>query len=339
MTITDVVFIHTMNKPQLIHWHSRRHAHEAGQYELHYFIHGEGTFENNRTTRSIRPGSLYLTLPGQVHKIHPRNLDRPLSYYAALFTLQADEPVYPLVNDPGFQTRFPLRLRGSQRFVLEEIKSSFSSENPYQRAAGEHRLLAFLYQLYGEEMHRRGMHGQPSDRNTPDSPASAHDVLQTPSEAAQTGRTPSAGPHTSPGLPAPGTNRGGGDFHLQLEQAASLFQEHLFSRISLDQVCQRLDISKEHLIRLFNRHLHTTPMRYYTHLKIEAASSMLINSDLSLKEIAWELGFSSPFHLSKRFKEHTGSTPSAYRKRYFRENPTGYHTKIIDPELETDQDY
>ena len=60
-------------------------------------------------------------------------------------------------------------------------------------------------------------------------------------------------------------------------------------------------------------------MKYYMKLKIEAASALLTCTDLSVKEIAAKLSFSSEFHFSKQFKSKTGLAPIYYRRNYIQQ--------------------
>lgn len=119
-------------------------------------------------------------------------------------------------------------------------------------------------------------------------------------------------------------------FNLHVEQALGILQNHVFSQISLGNVCEQLKITEEYLIRLFKRHMNMTPMRYLNNLKMETATSLLLNSDLSVKEISWKLGFSSQYHFSRNFKSYSGCTPTEYRANYFLNNPHNYHMKILD---------
>jgi len=119
-------------------------------------------------------------------------------------------------------------------------------------------------------------------------------------------------------------------FNLHVEQALGILQSHVFSQISLGSVCEQLKITEEYLIRLFKRHMNMTPMRYLNNLKMETATSLLLNSDLSVKEISWKLGFSSQYHFSRNFKTYSGCTPTDYRANYFLNNPNNYHMKILD---------
>jgi len=132
--------------------------------------------------------------------------------------------------------------------------------------------------------------------------------------------------------PTPGSGSEGLEesFNLHVEQALGILQNHVFSQITLGAVCDQLKITEEYLIRLFRRHLNMTPMRYLNNLKMETATSLLLNSDLSIKEISWKLGFSSQYHFSRTFKAYSGCTPTDYRSNYFLNNPNNYHMKILD---------
>lgn len=114
-----------------------------------------------------------------------------------------------------------------------------------------------------------------------------------------------------------------GEFNLHVEQALDFLQSRVFSSLSLKDICAQLKITEEHLIRLFKKSMNMTPMRYFNNLKIEAGSSLLLTTDLSVKEIAWRLGFSSPYHFSRNFKLYAGCSPTEYRTNYFLHNPQG----------------
>ena len=119
---------------------------------------------------------------------------------------------------------------------------------------------------------------------------------------------------------------------IKVEQAMDLFQKHIQKNIHLAEIAELLKISEEYLIKLFRRYIGITPMRYFQNLKLEASVSLLLNSTRSIKEIAWQLNFSSQYHFSRNFKEFTGVSPSEYRARYLNDNPTNYATRIVqDP--------
>jgi len=82
--------------------------------------------------------------------------------------------------------------------------------------------------------------------------------------------------------------------------------------------------------------MNATPMKYLLNLKMEAATSLLLNTDLLIKEVAWKLGFSSQYHFSRAFKTFSGSSPIDYRSNYFANNPNNYHMRLIEPIASTD---
>jgi len=285
MKILDVVFMFQMKEERMIQWHGRRHAHPEPQFEFHYFLGGHGSFKNGNQTHAIEKGSLFLSVPDQMHEIVADNLESPLSYYALLFEAPPEDYLHPYLSDPAFQAFFPAKIGTTHRLFFEDAKNKFNqSENPFRVRAVELRLEALVHDLVGDL--RSGESSFDPDHEE--------------------------------------------GFNLHVEQALGILQSHVFNQISLGEVCDQLKITEEYLIRLFKRHMNMTPMRYLNNLKMETATSLLLNSDLSVKEISWKLGFSSPYHFSRNFKAYSACTPTDYRANYFVNNPTNYHMKILD---------
>ena len=69
-----------------------------------------------------------------------------------------------------------------------------------------------------------------------------------------------------------------------------------------------------YLSALFSDVESTTIERYVIHQKIERVKELLVYDELSLSEIAYQLGYSSVAHLSAQFKKVTGLTPSHFKK-------------------------
>ncbi len=115
---------------------------------------------------------------------------------------------------------------------------------------------------------------------------------------------------------APSLGRGDS---VHLEKAIQFMQRNVMNTITLQDIADHLKLNKSYFIRLFKRRIHTTPMKYVTRLKIEAAGALLAETGLSVKEIAAKLSFYSEFHFSKTFKAYTGLAPSSYRKMYLQQ--------------------
>ena len=80
-----------------------------------------------------------------------------------------------------------------------------------------------------------------------------------------------------------------------------------------DYLSSRLNRDYGYLSRLFSEISGTTIEKYFIAQKIERAKELLAYGELSLGEIADELGYSSAAYLSSQFKSVTGLTPSHFR--------------------------
>lgn len=83
---------------------------------------------------------------------------------------------------------------------------------------------------------------------------------------------------------------------------------------SSDYLSGALGYDYSYLSKLFSSVEGQTIEKYIIHQKIERAKELLAYNELSLKEIAWQLGYSSVQHLSNQFKKITGLTPSHFRQ-------------------------
>lgn len=77
---------------------------------------------------------------------------------------------------------------------------------------------------------------------------------------------------------------------------------------------ERLNYSYTHLSALFSEITHSSIENFVILKKIDAAKQMIIEKNLTLTEIAYELNYSSVAHLSAQFKKTTGLTPSAFQR-------------------------
>jgi AraC family transcriptional regulator len=80
-----------------------------------------------------------------------------------------------------------------------------------------------------------------------------------------------------------------------------------------DIIAKRVGREYGSLSHLFSSVVAITIERYFILQKIERVKELLIYGELSISEIAYRLGYSSPSHLSRQFKQETGFTPSAFK--------------------------
>jgi AraC-like DNA-binding protein/PAS domain-containing protein len=99
------------------------------------------------------------------------------------------------------------------------------------------------------------------------------------------------------------------------EAASQYMREHLAERIDLPSLSSVLAVSPGHLGRLFKQRTGRTPHQFLIDLRLEAAEGLLADTDLTVTQIAWRVGFASPSHFVTTFRARRGSTPLEFRRR------------------------
>jgi AraC family transcriptional regulator len=98
-----------------------------------------------------------------------------------------------------------------------------------------------------------------------------------------------------------------------LQRAIAYINENLVDELSLKAIAAVAQMSPFYFARLFKRATSLTPNQYVTNRRMERAKQLLIEQDLSVVDIAQEVGIQSQSHFNKVFREYTGVTPKAYR--------------------------
>lgn len=103
--------------------------------------------------------------------------------------------------------------------------------------------------------------------------------------------------------------------HRHLIQAAELMETNIEEPLSLDDVADKVGVSRRQIERLFRRHLGMVPSKYYLEARLNRARALLLQTDLSIMEVAVACGFESPPHFSRCYRGQFGCAPSAERQR------------------------
>lgn len=90
-------------------------------------------------------------------------------------------------------------------------------------------------------------------------------------------------------------------------------EDRLAGTLTLDDLVEHTGYSSSHLTRLFQDQIGLSPMQYVTRQRMIRAATMLEVSTLNIAEIARSVGYTDPYHFSRRFKNYTGYAPTHYR--------------------------
>jgi AraC family transcriptional regulator, glycine betaine-responsive activator len=101
--------------------------------------------------------------------------------------------------------------------------------------------------------------------------------------------------------------------HPKLVSIIEKMEENLEDPLSPSLLAKQAGLSTRQLERLFRRYLDRSPKRYYLELRLKKARSLLLQTDMSVINVALACGFSSPSHFSKCYRAYYGRTP--YRER------------------------
>lgn len=99
-----------------------------------------------------------------------------------------------------------------------------------------------------------------------------------------------------------------------IQKACIIIRSSTTENLNIETIADELEVNYSHFRKAFKRYTGFSPLQYHTSLRIKQAIEQLTNTDLSIKEISYNLGFCSVSYFSKLFKEKTGKTLGEYRK-------------------------
>ena len=100
-----------------------------------------------------------------------------------------------------------------------------------------------------------------------------------------------------------------------VETAIAYIKNNRTSELSLETIAKEIKFAPSYFHKLFKAATGKPLHKYIEDLRIERATELLITTEMTLTEIAYECGFSSQSHFSRQFKASTFSTPGQYRQR------------------------
>ena len=101
--------------------------------------------------------------------------------------------------------------------------------------------------------------------------------------------------------------------HPKLSKVIQMMEINIEEPISPSVLAKDVGMSTRQLERLFRRYLDRSPKRYYMELRLLKARNLLMQTDMSVINVALACGFASPSHFSKCYRAHYDTTP--YRER------------------------
>jgi AraC-like DNA-binding protein len=99
-----------------------------------------------------------------------------------------------------------------------------------------------------------------------------------------------------------------------IKKAKQFIEERKTDNISMRDVAKVVNVSTFYFCKMFKKATGLTFTEYLSHVRIAKAKSLLLNPNLRVSEIAYDIGYQSLTHFNRTFHRVVGQSPSAYRR-------------------------
>ena len=259
-------------------WRNYQHAHSF--FEVCYAFAGQGTFRMLGKEHPVKAGDVFVAKPEETHEIISSRT-KPLGIYFWAFTL---------VRQPDHSAT---EIDRSLDLLLDALASSTT-----HIAHGTELMLDRTLTLLNDEIARKPPGYTQSIRGLTiklllDSARAVTEGVQ--SEVVEE--------------PVRSTSR------AVVQTAIRYLRDNLSRPLEVRDVAAQVHLSERHVSRLFHRETGQSILEYLTALRVEMASQLLMDQDLSIKQVARAVGYPDPHYFTTLFGRRTGMTPALFRKR------------------------
>ncbi len=101
---------------------------------------------------------------------------------------------------------------------------------------------------------------------------------------------------------------------LRLRPVITYISEHFKEKIYIEKLADMIGVSPDYFTKMFKDSIGKTPIEYINGLRVNYSMKLLCASDMSMAEIAEDIGFCNPNYFHKIFKQDMGCRPLQYRK-------------------------
>ena len=98
-----------------------------------------------------------------------------------------------------------------------------------------------------------------------------------------------------------------------INRAIEFMQQNLSRTISSHDISRQVGLSNTHFNRLFFQNMQVSPLRFFIDQRMAWAKHLLVDTALSVKEIAITVGYENPLYFSSQFKKSAGVSPKLFR--------------------------
>ena len=102
-----------------------------------------------------------------------------------------------------------------------------------------------------------------------------------------------------------------GEYYLL--RALDFIDIYYNDKISIEKISEHLGITRKYLYNIFKKYTDISPKDYIVYYRMEKASKLLLEGNITVESVASLVGYLNQFHFAKEFKKIVGKTPTEYR--------------------------
>lgn len=106
------------------------------------------------------------------------------------------------------------------------------------------------------------------------------------------------------------------DLTDKIEKVKHFVERNCYKKMSLKDAAEAVSLSPKYLSRIFQENTGMRFSEYRIGKKVNAAKDLLMTTKMNINEVAYKMGYQNPESFIRIFKDITGQSPSAYRKKY-----------------------
>lgn len=104
-------------------------------------------------------------------------------------------------------------------------------------------------------------------------------------------------------------------YYNVIEAAKLYLREHLDENVTLEDLAGNAGMAPSYFSQVFSRSTGQTFVGFRTEIRMNRAKELLCRPDISVKEIAFKVGYNDENHFTRTFKKYSGSTPTEFRMK------------------------